>query len=351
MSRGKKTGIFVAVVLLLGGLAVWFGKPAGQQRYTATFLDVFDTKTDIIGYGTSKESFTEQTELLKEKLVHYHELYDIYHEYEGINNIKTINDNAGIAPVEVDPEIIRLLQFSKEMYERTNGQVNIAMGSVLSIWHEYREDGTSNPANAKLPPMDELLAAGEHTDIADIIIDESASTVYLSDPEMSLDVGSIGKGYAVQRVAEYAEELGVEHMLLSVGGNVCAVGERLDGTDWRLGIQNPESGSGDTYVRKVDVADVCVVTSGNYQRYYIVDGEVYCHIIDPDTQMPADYFASVSVVADDSGVADALSTAVYNMPYEEGIAFVNGLTGVEAMWIMEDGSIRYSENFEAYVAE
>lgn len=351
MSRGKKIGIFVAAVLVLGALAVWYRKPEEPQRYTATFLDVFDTKTDIIGYGTSKEAFTEEVSLLKEKLVYYHELYDIYHEYEGMNNIKTINDNAGIAPVEVDPEIIRLLQFSKEMYGRTNGQINIAMGSVLSIWHDYREDGMNNPANAKLPPIDELLAAGGHTDIEKIIIDEDASTVYLSDPKMSLDVGSIGKGYAVQRVAEYAGELGMEHMLLSVGGNVCAVGQRLDGTDWRLGIQNPDFESEETYVRKVDVADASVVTSGNYQRYYVVDGEVYCHIIDPDTQMPADYFASVSIIADDSGIADALSTAVYNMPYEEGLAFVNGLTGVEAMWIMEDGSIRYSENFEAYVAE
>lgn len=351
MSRGKKIGIFVAAVLVLGALAVWYGKPEEPQRYTATFLDVFDTKTDIIGYGTSKEAFTEEVSLLKEKLVYYHELYDIYHEYEGMNNIKTINDNAGIAPVEVDPEIIRLLQFSKEMYGRTNGQINIAMGSVLSIWHDYREAGNANPAAAKLPSADELLVAAEHTDIEKIIIDEDASTVYLSDPKMSLDVGSIGKGYAVQRVAEYAGELGMEHMLLSVGGNVCAVGQRLDGTDWRLGIQNPDFESEETYVRKVDVADASVVTSGNYQRYYVVDGEVYCHIIDPDTQMPADYFASVSIIADDSGIADALSTAVYNMPYEEGLAFVNGLTGVEAMWIMEDGSIRYSENFEAYVAE
>ena len=202
MNIRKKIGIFAVIGLLVGIFAVQYGAPKEQKRYTATFLEVFDTKTDIIGYAASKEAFMEQVSLLKEKLVYYHELYDIYHDYEGINNIKTINDQAGIAPVEVDPEIIRLLQFSKEMYERTNGQVNIAMGSVLSIWHDYREDGMNNPANAKLPPMDELLAAGEHTDIANIIIDESASTVYLSDPEMSLDVGSIGKGYAVQRVGE-----------------------------------------------------------------------------------------------------------------------------------------------------
>lgn len=351
MNRGKKAGILAAAAILLGALALRYDGPKEQTRYTATFLDVFDTKTDIIGYGTSQAAFTEQIEQLKEKLVYYNELYDIYHDYEGINNIKTINDNAGIAPVRVDPEIIRLLLFCKKIYADTNGQVNIAMGSVLSIWHDYREAGNENPADAKLPPAEDLRVAAEHTDITKIIIDEEASTVYLSDPEMSLDVGSVGKGYAVQRVAEYAKEIGMEHVLLSVGGNVCAVGERLDGTKWRLGIQNPDLDSEEAYVRKVDVADASVVTSGNYQRYYIVDGERYCHIIDPDTQMPADYFLSVSIIAKDSGVADALSTSVYNMPYEEGLAFVNALDGVEAMWIMEDKSMRYSENFEAYVVE
>lgn len=347
----KKAGMLAVAVLLLVVLAVRYGASAEQTRYTATFLDVFDTKTDIVGYGRSEEDFSTNVELLREKLIYYNNLYDIYHNYEGIHNMKTINDNAGIAPVTVDPEIIRLLQFSKEMYERTNGQINIAMGSVLSIWHDYREAGLANPQNAELPPMEALVAASAHTDIENIIIDEKASTVYLSDPKMSLDVGSIGKGYAVQRVGAYAKEIGMEHMLLSVGGNIFALGDRLDGTNWRLGIQNPDLNSEEAYVRKVDVADTCVVTSGNYQRYYTVDGVQYCHIIDPDTLMPADYFASVSIITEDSGLADALSTSVYNMPYEEGLAFINSLDGVEAMWIMEDGSIKYSDNFEMYVAE
>lgn len=351
MNRVKEAAILVAAVILLCILAVHHDTPKEQTRYTATFLDVFDTKTDIVGYGTSQEAFMEEIDKLKEKLGYYHKLYDIYHDYDGINNIKTINDNAGIAPVEVAPEIIRLLQFSKEMYESTKGQVNIAMGSVLSIWHDYREAGVENPEAAKLPPMEELLTASEHTDISNIIIDEEASTVYLSDPEMSLDVGSIGKGYAVQRVAEYAKEIGLEHVLLSVGGNVCAVGGRLDGSKWRIGIQNPDLDSEEAYAKKVDVEDVCVVTSGNYQRYYMVDGQRYCHIIDPDTLMPADYFPAVSLITKDSGMADALSTTVYNMPYEEGLAFVNSLEDVEAMWVMEDGSVRYSEGFEAFVVE
>lgn len=351
MKRIRKAGILAVAVLLLCAVAIKFQGTSQPMRYTATFLDVFDTKTDIIGYGTSQEAFTAKAEQLKEKLLYYHKLYDIYNDYEGINNIKTINDNAGIAPVEVDAEIMNLLKFSKEMYEETDGKVNIAMGSVLSIWHDYREAGTQNPQTAKLPPVEELEAAAEHADVEDIILDEAASTVYLADAEMSLDVGSIGKGYAVQRVAEYAKEIGMENMLLSVGGNVCAVGAKTDGSKWRLGIQNPDLSSEEAYVKKVDIKDASVVTSGNYQRYYVVDGVRYCHIIDTETLMPADYFASVSIVAKDSGKADALSTAVYNMPFEEGLAFVNEMDGVEAMWVFEDGTIRSSEHFEQYVAE
>lgn len=341
------------VIVFLVYRQVENGQPGagGLIRYTASFLEVFDTQTEIVGYSISEEKFTEQVKLLKDKLTFYNNLYDIYHEYAGINNIKTINDNAGGAPVVVEEEIIRLLQYSKDMYDFTDGKLNIAMGSVLTIWHDYREQGTDNPAQAQLPEMVELQKAAAHMDINKVIIDEEASTVYLADSEMSLDVGGIAKGYAVQRVAEYAKELGMENILLSVGGNIAAVGEKADGSQWKLGIQNPDLDSVEAYCRKVQVKDESVVTSGNYQRYYVVDGVRYCHIVNPDTLMPADYFASVSIITDDSGKADALSTAVYNMSFAEGLAYVNRLEGVEAMWIFEDGGVEYSENFEQYVVE
>lgn len=350
MDKKRRMGIAgVAFFAILIALVLFGRKP--EESYTATFFDVFDTRTDIMGYSTSEEAFAEQVTPLKEKLEYYHRLYDIYNDYEGINNIKTINDNAGTAPVEVSEDIIDLLLFSKEMYHKTNGQINIAMGSVLKIWHDYREAGMNNPESAVLPPMEDLLGAAEHCNIEKIVIDEAAMTVYLADAEMSIDVGSIGKGYAVQRVADYAKECGIGNLLLSVGGNVCAVGGKADGSAWRAGLQNPDLESEEAYVKKVSVSDSCVVTSGNYQRYYVVDGVKYCHIIDGDTLMPADYFASVSIVASDSGMADALSTSVFNMPFEEGLVFVNSLEGVEAMWILSDGRIEYSDGFETYVVD
>jgi len=346
IKKGIATVIFCVVLLGIGVLS-----QKQQESYTATFFDVFDTRTDIIGYAASEEEFAEQVAPLKEKLEYYHKLYDIYKDYDGINNMKTINDNAGIAPVPVSEDIIRLLLFSKEMYEKTNGQMNIAMGSVLRIWHEYREEGSANPETASLPPMEDLLAASEHCDMDNIIIDEQAMTVYLADAEMSIDVGSIGKGYAVQRVAEYAREMGIKNILFSVGCNICAVGNKPDGSDWRVGIQNPDTESENAYVQKVDISDLSVVTSGDYQRFYEVDGVKYCHIIDADTLMPAEHFTAVSIFAEDSGEADALSTAVFNMPFEEGLAFVNALEDVEAIWILNDGSIEYSDGFAEYLAD
>ena len=352
MKRKYQVLLLVLVVAVLTGVLWHQGKNMHKtERYEAQFTDVFDTVTEIIGYAESQEEFSKQISELKEQFEYYNRLYDIYHDYDGVNNIKTINDNAGKAPVKVTPEIIDLLKLGKEAYDRTRGEVNIAYGSVLRLWHDYREAGMENPEQAQLPSKEELEACAGHTDINNLVIDEEASTVYLADPEMSLDVGSIGKGYAVQKAADYAREHGMEHLLISAGGNVCVVGAKEDGEDWRVGVQNPDLNSDEKYVQKVRLQDMSVVTSGNYQRYYEVDGKRYCHIIDRDTRMPAEYMASVSVIMPDSGEADAMSTALFNMEYEEGRVLVESLENVEAMWILNDGTIQYSSGFSEYLAQ
>lgn len=344
-------GTIVVSVVIVAVIFISMFLPKEQEQYRAVYIDSFDTVTQFIGYADSEEEFRTNADILNEKLISYHKLYTIYTSYEGLNNIRTINQNAGVAPVVVDQAIIDLIKFSKEMHAETNGEINIAMGSVLSIWHNYRNEGINYPEEASLPPMDKLEEAARHTDINNVIIDEAASTIYLTDPEMSLDVGSIGKGYAVQMVAEYARELGLTNLIINVGGNVAAVGTRADGTDWKLGIQNPDSESESSTVETVQFSDTSLVTSGDYQRYYVVDGVEYCHIIDPDTLMPAEYFSAVSIITDHSGKADALSTALFNMSYEEGLALINSIEGAEAIWIFEDGTIKYSDNFEDFVVE
>lgn len=138
----------------------------------------------------------------------------------------------------MDERIIHLLQDCKSYYAATDGRVNVAMGSVLQLWHESRSDGRDDPLNARLPESEALERAAEHMDFFSVIIDEAASTVCITDPMVQLDVGAIGKGWAVQRVAEGAPE----GLLISVGGNVCATGAKDEnGTPWVIGVRDPHS--------------------------------------------------------------------------------------------------------------
>ena len=133
----------------------------GPQRYSTVFYDVFDTVTQVIAYCDSEEEFTAQMDALHADLVEYNQLYDIYNDYDGVTNIKTINDNAGIAPVTVDDKILGMLELAQTMYDTTGGKLNIALGSVLNIWHNYREAALAddNDSNNQLPTQEELDAA------------------------------------------------------------------------------------------------------------------------------------------------------------------------------------------------
>ena len=246
-----------------------------------------------------------------------------------------------------------MLLFCKEAYKKTNGTVNVAMGSVLSIWHAHRESGLRDPESATLPSPELLKEAAQHTDINTVIIDENAKTVFLSDPDTLLDVGAIAKGYAVEAVAQMLEAKGISGYVLNVGGNVRTLGIRGDGEPWVAGIENPyaEEGALDPYYAKLTLKDLSLVTSGSYQRYYTVNGVNYNHVIDPQTLMPADRYTSVSVVTKSSALADALSTALFCMSYEDGSDLIEATEGVEAMWVLTSGEIRYSSGFSNYLTK
>lgn len=339
----KIAGCILAAALLFSSC---FAPKTERKRYDAQFLTLFNTITQIVAYGEDKEEFLAQVQFIHDELERYHRFYDIYNTYDGVNNLKTINDNAGLAPVQVEREIIDLLLFCKEMHVLTGGAVNVAMGSVLSIWHDYRTEGIDDFRNARLPPYPALEEADKITDIDDLIIDEEASTVYLAKAGMSLDVGSIAKGYAVERVSEAAQEQGLTAGLVSVGGNVRALGFKdKKKTLWNIGIRNPNPDVEEKSLGTVYVTDTSLVTSGVYQRYYTVDGKRYHHIIDPETLMPSEYFTAVTIICRDSGMADALSTALLNMPLQEGKALLSQIPDAHALWVLPDGSIAESDGF------
>ena len=154
------------------------GTTGESKIYEATFLTLFDTVTVIKGAAESKEAFSEIAYAIHDELLEYHQLFDIYNDYEGITNLKTVNDRAGEEPVKVDSRIIDLLLDCKTYYALTDGMVNVAMGSVLKIWHEVRNEGIDDPANARLPDMAALEQAAAHRSMDAIVIDEVESTVF-----------------------------------------------------------------------------------------------------------------------------------------------------------------------------
>ena len=334
----RLTCILLLASILLSGCASGVGEPVRKQ-YTATFLTLFDTLTTIKGPAESEEAFTETVQKIHDELMECHQLFDIYNDYEGVNNLKTVNDAADKEPVTVDRRIIDLLLDCKDYYAATDGKVNVAMGSVLHLWHQARNDSLNNPTAAYLPDRTELEVAAEHCALESLVIDEEASTVFLSDPNVRLDVGAIAKGWSV----EYAASNAPKGFLISVGGNVRSTGPKAEDTPWVVGVSDPKDPN--AYLHTLYLNEGSLVTSGDYQRYFMVEGKTYHHIIDPDTLYPSEYWSSVTIVCEDSGLADALSTALFLMDQESGQKLLDQF-GAEALWVDREGNLYYSPGFQ-----
>lgn len=354
--------VIICSFLLLSGCS----KKEQYEYYSKRFFGAFDTVTTYMSYATSEEEFDKQCNYIDEQLDYYDQLFDKYSSYEGIHNIKTINDQAGIAPVEVDQPIIDLLEISIERYQTISSKVNIAFGSVIDIWHHYREEAEAHNGIGEIPTDAVLQEASQHTDIQSIKIDQEKKTVYIDDKDVSIDVGATAKGYAIELIKDGLIEMGVDNFLLSGGGNVASYGERKVTKEgdfylnecqdkFCVGIESPQDGNfshdedDPNYENEavLVVQGESIVTSGDYQRFYEdIQGNKYHHLIDPDTLKPAVYFRSVSIITEDSGLADFLSSAVFLINYEEGLKLVNSLEGVEAIWLLEDGKIRMSDGLK-----
>jgi len=315
------------------------------ERFQAQWLGLFDTLIIFIGYAESEEEFSRYADIVFDRLETLHRYYDIYNAYENVNNLYTINANAGIEPVQVGDEIISLLLRSKEAYNLTYGITNIAMGPVLRIWHEYRAQGLANPQNAALPPMDSLLLAGDFAGISGIVIDTEKSTVFLAESGMSIDVGSIAKGYAAQQAIQAAIEAGAANVLLSAGGHIVTRGIPYGRDLWNVGIQNPDRTHGaPAVIDSILMTNATVSISGGYLRYYEVDGQFFGHIIDPATLLPAYRYQMVAAYHPVSWMADIVSTALFILPIEEGKELA-AKTGSQALWMDFDGNFVATQGY------
>ena len=335
-----------------------------EKVYTEIVDGLFDTVHVISGYDKSEQEFKKKVKFYQEEMEKLHKLYTSYEDFQGINNISTINENAGIKPVKVDRNIIDLLKDTLERNKEISDKVNIAAGNVIDLWDKAKTEG-------KLPEQSELEKMQKCAKTENIVIDEQNSTVFIKEKCTKLNLGAVAKGYAVEQVTKKMEKAGMTSFIISAGGNVKVVGKRKipkkesEITDLKsckdqfcIGIalplyndnkidkSNPYNNGKNDYLAKIATENMSIVTTGNYQRYFVMDNKVYGHVINLETLKPEDSFASVSVITEDSGLADFMSTTLFLLSYKEGKALIEKMgkkEKIDVIWAMKNGDVMSSE--------
>ncbi|MDO4604710.1 MAG: FAD:protein FMN transferase [Helcococcus sp.] len=334
---------------ILALLLILVGCSKDKEKYTSTFYDTFDTQILYVEYSNSEKNFNKNAEFVKSEFVRLHKLYDNYRTYDGVNNVKTINLSAGKQAVKVDEDLFNMIKFSLDNYDKVLGKTNVAMGKVLDIWHNIRKENEGkDDKEIVLPKSEDLIEANKYTDIKKIILDEENKTVYITDPNMSIDFGAVAKGYAVEIVAKELEEKGIENASINAGGNVRTIGNPGDGRKtWGVALQNPDVESSDYLDVLYIEGSKSIVTSGDYQRYFTKEGKKYHHIIDPSTLWPSETYAAVVVVTKDSGLADLLSTALYLSTKDEAEQIISNYDDeIGIIWADHDGNKTFTDNMK-----
>ena len=337
---------FCMAVLMLVGITGCSAAPK-TEKFQYQFFDTFDTLIQIVGYADSQEEFDVWARQAHERFRQLNDLFDRFDDHGREDGIAAVNAQAGIAPVAVDPVVMELVEFSLQWQEETDSAVDITMGPVISLWQSYISRYSGGAEGAKLPAPQELETARALCGRQFLEVDREAGTLYLTQKGAMLDLGAVAKGYATELVAQELQQAGWESFSISSGGNVRTAGAPQNGREsWSVGIQNPESGavlgSSSELLDVVYANDLSVVTSGDYQRFYMVGEKRLHHIIDPATAMPAEGYRAVTVVTPHSGTADLLSTALFIMDKAEGEILAQKL-GAGVLWVMPDGSVACNE--------
>ncbi|GHU20397.1 FAD:protein FMN transferase [Spirochaetia bacterium] len=282
------------------------------------------------------------------------EIEDVMSANRAGTDLDRINQNAGLAPVKVDPELIAVLERALAFAEASEGAFDPTVGPLVKLW------GIGSD-NARVPAQDEIDSALALINWRDLVIDREQGTVFLLRPGMTLDLGAIAKGYAADEAVRLAEKNKVKRALIDLGGNIFAHGARggnglrtsgksaANGSaPWRIGIQDPRDNRG-AYIGVLQAVNKSIVTSGIYERFFVdPDGNRYHHLLSTRDGYPVNNgLLSVTIIADHSIDADGLSTSAFALGYEKGRALVESVPGADAIFIFEDLGVRLTPGVTA----
>lgn len=251
------------------------------------------------------------------------------------NDVVKINENAGIKPVAVSADTINMIERSQYFAGSSGGAFDVSVGPVMDLWGFGKTE-------QHVPSDEEIKGAMSLVGYNKVQVDPNHMTVFLTKPGMSLDLGGVAKGYATDEAVKALKEAGIQHAIINAGGNVYALGDKPDGSPWRVGVQDPRGEK--SIIGILYVKDRAVVTSGDYQRYFEQEGVRYHHIIDPTTGKQARDVMQTTVVTDSATDADILSTTLFVLGAQKGMRFVQELPGTGAIFIGADRQVTYTEN-------
>nr|WP_298928438.1 FAD:protein FMN transferase [uncultured Allomuricauda sp.] len=257
----------------------------------------------------------------------------IISSWDEASETALVNKNAGIKPVKVSTELYHLVERAKKISEITDGAFDISYASMDNIW---KFDGSMKG----MPTEDELRQSVSKIGHKKILLDPIEQTIYLSEPGMRIGFGAIGKGYAADRAKELLISKQVKGGVINASGDLTTWGTKVTGEKWLIGIANPLSK--DKVFSWLPVVESSVATSGNYEKYVILNEKKYSHIIDPRTGYPTTGVNSVSVFTKNAELSDALATAVFIMGKDSGIHLINQMDGVEVVVVDSDNKIHKS---------
>lgn len=292
-----------------------------------------DTYINVKIYSNKKEK--EVNEIFDEIdyiYSEYHMLTDKYNKYDNVINIyylnEILNNNES---VELDSKLSKLINLGLEYYDITEGYINIASSNLIDVWKKYIEK------KENVPSLEELNAA--NISISDISLQ---GNTYTKNNNIKIDLGAFAKGYITEIVGNYLEEIGIDKYLIDAGGNI-KVGENYKKDNYIIGVQDPIE-TNKVFI-KLGVNNLSIVTSGDYQRYYEYESVRYNHIINPFTKQPGNNFKSVTVVSENSLLADIYSTYLFLIDIEKGLEIANKNDEIEAIWYIDKDNIVKSNNF------
>ena len=257
--------------------------------------------------------------------------------YIAESQLSIINEHAHERPVAIDHDLFRLIRKSNEISVLTEGAFDITYASVGHLFN-YRKQ--TKPSDEKIEQ------AKKFTDFRNLVLDENQRTVSFAKRGVKIDLGGIAKGFAVDQAIEHLHELGIEHALVSAGGDMRLIGDRL-GSPWLVGIRNPQKP--EETIITLPFQNGALSTSGGYERYFVQDGVTHHHILHPGTGKSARGIRSASVLGNDTMTTDALSTSVFVLGLTKGLELLNDLEGIEGVIIDKDSKLHYSEGLKQHL--